>query len=675
MYTEEFIDLLLTASRNPVVVLDEDFKITKTNRHLHQKFDLLDEECEGRSMYEISKSVWKTPEMEHLLTSLLPAEKSVNKYPIKLASGSESHATVSIDARYFSDAAKNKAYIYLVLEDITGEKTQPMADTAGANEQYRDFLNSILASAYYGIAIYDPVFDSNNNIIDFTILFTNAEVPANFGLTASYVTGKTCSKVYPGIFENGIFEKMVHCYNTRQPETYEVEVHHNGSKIWFSAAIEVVNNTVTVSSKNCTAEKEASARLSQMNSFLADSNKKLEQLILNEFSESFASYKTGKSFFDFLLQETIQKTGLDYGLVGEIVPEEDGDWIHCLSVCADGQIVENFNYPLSHDACKEVAKGKVVCTTGVQKLFPQNKTFQNLNADGYIGYPLHDAAGDCIGIIAVLHRSEITDPEYIDSLLKIAAKRCEMELERQRNEKLLEQKNAELQRQNSDLASFTYIASHDLQEPLRKIRMFNSRILEMDEQNLSERSVSYLNNINATADRMQNLINALLSFSSMDSDDLRKEKTNLNSLLSDVIAMMDDIIDEKNVSIEADTLPTLYLIPLQFQQLFYNVIGNAIKYSKADVPAKIKISAKKEVVSREKFWRIDISDNGIGFDSQYKDRIFEVFQRLHGKKEYAGTGVGLAICAKIMKNHNGFITASGEPGVGAVFSIFVPEKK
>ncbi|MBF6607859.1 MAG: PAS domain-containing protein [Flavobacterium sp.] len=668
MYTEEFIDLLLSTSRSPVVVLDEDLKITKTNRHLHENFSLLEPKCEGQSMYDVSKSIWKTPEMEHLLVNILPSEKSVDKYAVKLPKNDDSHVTVSIDARYYSDDVNKKTFIYLVLEDVTeSEKTY-----TGVRD--RDFLESIVESAYYGIAIYSPVFGDSGEITDFTVLFTNAEVPANFGFAVSDVVGKRCSEVYPGIFKNGVFAKMVKCYSTRQSETYEVEVEQENGTIWLSAAIEVVNNTVTVSSKNCTAEKEASSRLTRMNTMLSDSNKKLERLILHEFSESFASYRTGKSFFDFLLQELWEKTGITHALIGEVVPEENGEWLYCLSVCANGEIVENFNYPLKDGGCGKVIKGsKFVYDMGEQIVIPESETYKFDNVQGYIGYPLQDAAGRCIGLIAMMHTAEIADVAYVESLLKIAAKRCEMELERQRHEKLLEEKNAELQRQNSDLASFTYIASHDLQEPLRKIRMFNSRIIEKDIQNLSDNSISYLNSINATADRMQNLINALLSYSSMDSDDLRKEKTNLNTLLRDVMVMMDDLIDEKKVIIESDPLPKLYVIPMQFQQLLYNILSNAIKYAKQEGQPKISISARKEIISRQKYWRLDVADNGIGFDPQYKDRIFEVFQRLHGKKEYAGTGVGLAICTKIMQNHNGMITATGEPGVGATFSIFVPE--
>ncbi|HEU0135818.1 MAG TPA: ATP-binding protein [Flavobacterium sp.] len=554
----------------------------------------------------------------------------------------------------------------------TGTSAKELSDEAKL-QQYRNYLESVMSSAFYGIAIYKPVFDKNK-IIDFTILFTNKEVPGNFGFSVADVTGKTCSEVYPGIFDNGVFQKLVDCYLTKSPQTYEVEVVDKGKRAWFSAAVEYVNGSVTVSSINSTAEKEAADQLTKMNNFLAATNKQLEQVILKEFSESFSSYKTGKDFFDFLLEELAAKTKLNYVIVAELTSVEST--LATLSFYADGQLMENLSFDIKGNPAEVVVKGDMqTYVAGVRAAFPNSKIFADFDVEGFIAHPLCDKHNHCLGLIGVMHKSEINEPQYIESLLKIAAKRCEMELERQRNEKLLAAKNAELEKQNKDLASFTYIASHDLQEPLRKIRMFNSRILEKDEKNLSAASLSYLNSINATAGRMQNLIDALLSYSSMDSEDLKKEKVDLKRVLKDVMSMMDDILEDKNVEIIVTDLPSLHIIPLQFQQLLYNIISNAIKYSKLDERPIIKISAEDVELDRISFWKITVADNGIGFDPQYKERIFEVFQRLHGKKEYAGTGVGLAICKKIVQNHHGHITADGIPGEGAVFNIYIPKKK
>lgn len=410
-------------------------------------------------------------------------------------------------------------------------------------------------------------------------------------------------------------------------------------------------------------------------SVISDKNNKTEQRILDEISDSFSTDTRGKDFFNFILKDLCLKAKCDYGIIAEVVYDDTNDNLMCLSFAKESEIVENYSTVVNTEFYSQILNGETsIYTDNAQTKFPEDSTVKELNIQSFICQPLKDSNNKSIGLICVMQKNAITNTNYIISQLKVAAKRCEMELHRQRCEKDVEQKNFELKRQNKDMASFTYIASHDLQEPLRKIRMFNSRILEKDGENLSESALSYFSSINSTADRMQKLINALLTYSSMDSDDLTIERVNLNKLLKEVIRTMDDILEGQDVTVDSDDLPTLKIIPLQFQQLLYNVLSNAVKYKKADVPSIIKITAHKELVGRTNFWRIDVADNGIGFDPQYKEKIFEVFQRLHGKQEYAGTGVGLAICNKVAKNHRGFITADGIPGEGATFSIFIPSK-
>jgi len=245
---------------------------------------------------------------------------------------------------------------------------------------------------------------------------------------------------------------------------------------------------------------------------------------------------------------------------------------------------------------------------------------------------------------------------------------------------VLELKNEELENANQELESFSYVASHDLQEPLRKIQGFSKRILSKEDERLSETTKDYFNRINGAAQRMQNLIESLLSFSHTNFKELIFEKTDLNKTLSGVKNVLSDIIKQKKAKIEAQTLPTLQAVPVQMHQLFLNLISNSLKYAKTDVSPLIKITAQKlinkEVQGRtqqnSEFWEITFSDNGIGFDQLYENKIFEVFQRLHGKTEYEGTGIGLSICKKIAHAHNGTITALGVPNVGSTFKILLP---
>lgn len=244
-------------------------------------------------------------------------------------------------------------------------------------------------------------------------------------------------------------------------------------------------------------------------------------------------------------------------------------------------------------------------------------------------------------------------------------------------------KNEELLRMNKELESFAYVSSHDLQEPLRKIQTFANRILEKENENLSDSGKEYLKRMSLAGERMQQLIQDLLAYSRTKTSNRKFESTNLETILNDIKDDLKDEIKQKDVVIETDETCHIMVkvIPFQFRQLLYNLISNSIKFSKTDVQPVIKLTCKinedskivhQHLVPAQKYYYLKISDNGIGFKPDYKEKIFEIFQRLHGREEYTGTGIGLAIVKKIIENHNGFISADGEIGVGATFDIYIP---
>ncbi|MCE3280691.1 MAG: hypothetical protein K0S44_2882 [Bacteroidetes bacterium] len=245
----------------------------------------------------------------------------------------------------------------------------------------------------------------------------------------------------------------------------------------------------------------------------------------------------------------------------------------------------------------------------------------------------------------------------------------------------LRNKNFELEQMNEQLASFNYIASHDLQEPVRKIQIFSNLILEKDSDNLSEKTKNYLERISSAGYRMQNLILAFLNYSKISNAEVVFEKTDLNQLMEEVKTNIIDLIHEKNAVIEYQELPVIYAMPFQFQQLFVNLISNSIKYSKPDVHPHIRITSKMvkgsslkvETADQEmNYWKLTVEDNGIGFDTRFSNKIFEVFQRLHAKDNYGGSGVGLAICKKVVETHRGFIDVASVIGEGSAFNIYIP---
>jgi signal transduction histidine kinase len=247
--------------------------------------------------------------------------------------------------------------------------------------------------------------------------------------------------------------------------------------------------------------------------------------------------------------------------------------------------------------------------------------------------------------------------------------------------KEITQKNKELERSNKELTSFSYVVSHDLQEPLRKIKTFTDIILGKEAEKLSEEGRQHFSRIVSSANRMQKLIDDLLSFSRTQNKASIRESTDLNTILEDSIKSVKENMPDTALNIKSEKLPVINAISFQIRQLFDNIIGNSVKYARTNVTPELRISAslirEKElfpdaVHDLNSYHRIRFSDNGIGFDQAYAEKIFEVFQRLHGRNEYSGTGIGLSICKKIAENHSGFMLAHGRINEGAVFEVYFP---
>lgn len=239
------------------------------------------------------------------------------------------------------------------------------------------------------------------------------------------------------------------------------------------------------------------------------------------------------------------------------------------------------------------------------------------------------------------------------------------------NEQLL-QANRELQRSNANLEEFAHAASHDLKEPVRKIHFFASQLRGQLDDRLTESEVRSFNRIQSASQRMGNLIDDLLLYSHVSQRPHETELVDLNEKLHRVLEDLDLDIEEKRATIRLGKLPLVNGYRRQLQQLFQNLVSNALKYSKADEPPIIEVEAEEAVHSGKRYHRVSVRDNGIGFEPEHAGKIFQMFTRLHGKAEYSGTGVGLSIVKKVVENHNGFIEVESEPGQGSTFSIYLP---
>ena len=238
--------------------------------------------------------------------------------------------------------------------------------------------------------------------------------------------------------------------------------------------------------------------------------------------------------------------------------------------------------------------------------------------------------------------------------------------------------NKQLESSNDDLQQYASVASHDLKEPLRKIQIYSDKVRR---SYLTENAEAdeYMQKIISSSQRMSRLINDLLNYSRLSGEGLYKT-TDINVILSELMADLEILIAEKNATIHIDTFPAMDVIPGQIRQLFQNILSNALKFSRKDVAPLINISvsriAEHELEGTEaengNYCRIAISDNGIGFNEIYKEKIFTMFQRLHSKEAFEGTGIGLAIVKKIVEKHNGIITVSSKEGEGTTFTLVLP---
>lgn len=251
-----------------------------------------------------------------------------------------------------------------------------------------------------------------------------------------------------------------------------------------------------------------------------------------------------------------------------------------------------------------------------------------------------------------------------------------------RFKKALEQKIEQLDKSNNSLQEFVYVASHDLQEPLRKISTFTERLSNKFSTDLNDEAKNYIKRIISSSSNMQTLLEDLLEFSRLTFDEKKFQPVNLQSCIDNVLNDLELKIEESKTHVECSISAEIEAYPSQIRQLFSNLINNSIKFKKADSSPVIKISCNAvnykdyptlPLRETKTYIKVLVEDNGIGFDEEFSERIFQIFQRLHGKAEYKGSGVGLAICKKIADNHYGFIFANSKPNEGASFTIILPQ--
>ena len=285
-----------------------------------------------------------------------------------------------------------------------------------------------------------------------------------------------------------------------------------------------------------------------------------------------------------------------------------------------------------------------------------------------------------VAAVYYLINREIRERERVAEALQAAHDNLERRVEERTVE--LAQSNKELERSNRELQDFAFVASHDLQEPLRKIQAFGDRLKSKHAASFNAEGRDYLERMQNAAHRMYILINDLLTFSRVTTKGQPFVPVELSQIANEVINDLEVRILQSGGRVEIGTLPQIEADPLQMRQLLQNLIGNALKFHRPEVPPVVKINShlfdgslppEHSVTNGDhQLYQLTVEDNGIGFDEKYLDRIFTPFQRLHGRGEYEGTGMGLAVCRKIVERHGGTITAKSTPGSGTTFEVVLP---
>ena len=481
------------------------------------------------------------------------------------------------------------------------------------------------------ICYLKPIFNNDGEVKDFRIDYLNNRMDEITNEEADKIVGLSILEYYPKNSENGVMEILKTCYATGENKEYTREFIFKEESFWLSTRAVKMNDGLILFSKDVTKEKKYENELFIQNRLLSEA----------EHVANIGSFRWN------LEKEQIKYSDNVYRLFGYEPNEFDNQYDRLLT----------FLHPNDIEKVKtsfKEAKRKKSKTDQVFRVYTKSNELKYMNTIG----ECYQKEGNwyMVGVIR-----DVTTQIEAESVLQI--------------------KNAELKRTNADLEAFNRVASHDLQEPLRKIQMFVSRLHDEEEGRLNSRSQGYLDKIKYSSDRMRNLISNLLSYSKIDEVNEQPKRVDLNDVLNNVLEDLGERINELNAEIVTQNLPVVNGIQFQLEQLFANLIGNSLKYIREGVQPQIKIVSSvitgkndslETLLPNINYVKLQFIDNGIGFEKKYQEKIFEIFQRLHGKTEFTGTGLGLSICKKIVQSHNGVIHAEGEINKGAEFTVYLP---
>ncbi len=530
-----------------------------------------------------------------------------------------------------------------VVEDRTEEnriikqlelQTEELKEKSQQLEEQKSLLDNILLNSSNGISVSQVFRDESGKVVDALTILANDAAVKYIGLPKDIYLSKRATEIEPDIIDSPYYQACIKTLETGEPFVMQYEMQSTGR--WLELTVSKLDDDHLIHIfSDVTNIKEAQLQLEKAATTLRT---------------VFDAAQTG--MFTFAPEYNDKREIIDFRfvMVNTTISQYAGQSPEAL----EGELgVKWFPGYLTNG---EFELYKRCFETGEQQ-----RTEIHYNLDG------HDFYLD-LQTVKIDEQLLVTLTDY-SSLRK-------SQLE-------LEHTVRALERSNAHLEDFAHAASHDLKEPLRKIHTFADRLRQMLGTRMNETESNLFQRMITSAERMQILVEDLLEFSHVSRKPQEIELVNLGEKVQKVLLDLELFIEEKQAKVEVEDLPAIQGNRRQFQQLLQNLISNALKYHQPNVAPLIQISSRQvsgaesgftiAAEDREKlFYLLQVKDNGIGFEQQYADRIFNIFTRLHGRTEYAGTGVGLAIVQKVVENHNGYVAAEGQPGIGATFKVLLP---
>jgi len=521
-----------------------------------------------------------------------------------------------------------------VAEEKLNKNIHHLKQEVGIREFTQKTLRNVLDNSLDGIMAFRSVRDKKNNIVDFEWILANTNSAKTIGMEEKNLIGKRLLEVMPGDKPQGLFDLYAEVVETGKPGKLEKYYGDGGLNKWFTITAVRLEDGFVVTFSDITNQK--------LQRILVEER----ELLLKEAENvaNMGSWKWIEKNDTLLWSDGLRK------ILNKGSDNHQPTW---------NSFLENV-YPedriLLEDFLNELKVNRIA-----------SKLDYRIDVEGQIRY---------LTIITKdLKQQQGILPDILGTVIDIT--------DRKIYENELKQHTSELQRSNEDLEQFAYVASHDLQEPLRKIRAFGDRLSTKYADKLDGQGADYIMRMQSAATRMQSLIEDLLAFSRVSKNTEAFESLNLQVLLEEVIDDLDVRIKAESATVTVSPMPVLRGDRTQIKRLFQNLISNAIKFHKPDVKPEVQIHGKivksseilEEIgisLTAPEYIRVSIVDNGIGFAKKYSEKIFNIFQRLHGRNEYEGTGIGLSICRKIVTNHKGIIKARSREKVGSEFIVIFP---